>query len=89
MALHVYDSLMSCGKNYGLRNAGYYALRTLRTEKFFSYWGTDLLPQDTPLECGREFRVKFDVSVCTVRGHNCYCNHHINPNICQWLVGAI
>ena len=62
MALHVYDSLMSCGKNYGLRNAGYYALRTLRTEKFFSYWGTDLLPQDTPLECGREFRVKFDVS---------------------------
>ena len=61
MALHVYDSLMSCGKNYGLRNAGYYALRTLRTEKFFSYWGTDLLPQDTPLECGREFRVKFDV----------------------------
>jgi len=72
MALHVYDSLMSCGKNYGLRNAGYYALRTLRTEKFFSYWGTDLLPQDTPLECGREFRVKFDVSFCTVQGHSCW-----------------
>ena len=70
MALHVYDSLMSCGKNYGLRNAGYYALRTLRTEKFFSYWGTDLLPQDTPLECGREFRVKFDVSCHTMSEFN-------------------
>jgi pyruvate dehydrogenase phosphatase regulatory subunit len=60
VALHVYDSLVTYGKNYGLRSAGYYALRALRTEKFFAYWGTDLRPQDTPLECGREYRVKFD-----------------------------
>lgn len=61
-ALHVYDSLVTAGKNYGLHSAGYYALRALRTEKFFAYWGTDLLPSSTPLECGREYRVKFDVS---------------------------
>jgi len=59
-ALHVYDTLMRVGKNYGIRNAGYYALRALRTEKFFAYWGTDLTPLTTPLECGREFRVKWD-----------------------------
>ena len=41
---------------------GYYALRALRTEKFFSYWGVDLSSQVTPLECSRENRVKFDVS---------------------------
>jgi glycine cleavage system aminomethyltransferase T len=61
VALHVYDSLVTYGKNYGLRSAGYYALRALRTEKFFAYWGTDLTPQDTPLESGRDFRVKYDV----------------------------
>lgn len=60
-ALHVYDSLVTAGKNYGLHSAGYYALRALRTEKFFAYWGTDLLPSSTPLECGREYRVKFDI----------------------------
>ncbi|ELU09314.1 hypothetical protein CAPTEDRAFT_226885 [Capitella teleta] len=59
-ALHVYDSLMAYGENYGIRNTGYYALRALRTEKFFAYWGTDLTPQVTPLECGREYRVKLD-----------------------------
>lgn len=62
-ALHVYDSLMSVGKDFGVRNAGYYALRALRTEKFFAYWGTDLTPHTTPMECGREYRVKFDVSI--------------------------
>lgn len=51
---------MSVGQKYGIRNAGYYALRSLRIEKFFAFWGQDLDPFTTPLECGREFRVKFD-----------------------------
>ncbi|KAF3832258.1 hypothetical protein F7725_025923, partial [Dissostichus mawsoni] len=59
-ALHVYNELMSVGQKYGIRNAGYYALRSLRIEKFFAFWGQDLDAFTTPLECGREFRVKFD-----------------------------
>ena len=59
-ALHVYNEVMSVGQKYGVRNAGYYALRSLRIEKFFAFWGQDLDPFTTPLECGREFRVKFD-----------------------------
>lgn len=59
-ALHVYNEVMSVGQKYGIRNAGYYALRSLRIEKFFAFWGQDLDPFTTPLECGREFRVKFD-----------------------------
>ncbi|PVD21211.1 hypothetical protein C0Q70_19380 [Pomacea canaliculata] len=59
-ALHVYDILMEAGKDYGVRNAGYYALRHLRIENFFAYWGLDLSEKTTPLECGRGYRVKFD-----------------------------
>ncbi|KAM9301504.1 pyruvate dehydrogenase phosphatase regulatory subunit, mitochondrial isoform 2-T2 [Gastrophryne carolinensis] len=59
-ALHVYNELMSVGQKYGIRNAGYYALRSLRIEKFFAFWGQDLDAFTTPLECGREFRVKLD-----------------------------
>ena len=62
-ALHVYNEVMSVGQKYGVRNAGYYALRSLRIEKFFAFWGQDLDAFTTPLECGREFRVKFD-KVC-------------------------
>jgi hypothetical protein len=53
---------MSAGKDYGVRNAGYYALRHLRIENFFAFWGLDLNERTTPMECGRGFRVRFDVS---------------------------
>ncbi|XP_068116055.1 pyruvate dehydrogenase phosphatase regulatory subunit, mitochondrial [Hyperolius riggenbachi] len=59
-ALHVYNEIISVGQKYGIRNAGYYALRSLRIEKFFAFWGQDLDAFTTPLECGREFRVKLD-----------------------------
>jgi len=54
---------MKAGKSYGIRNAGYYAMRKLRVEKLFAFWGQDLTTDDTPFECGREFRVKFDVGI--------------------------
>lgn len=61
-ALHVYDRLQSAGEKFGLKNCGYYAMRALRVEKFFAFWGQDLDTFTTPLECGRTWRVKFDVS---------------------------
>ena len=61
-ALHVYEMLMKAGKDYGIRNAGYMALRHLRIEKLFAYWGTDMDPTTTPYETGRDFRVSLDVS---------------------------
>ncbi|XP_041375941.1 pyruvate dehydrogenase phosphatase regulatory subunit, mitochondrial-like isoform X2 [Gigantopelta aegis] len=59
-ALHTYDTLIRAGKDYGVSNAGYFAMRHLRTEQFFAYWGLDLNSRTTPMECGREFRVKLD-----------------------------
>ena len=51
---------MEKGKNYGIMNAGYFALRTLRIEKLFAFWGQDLDKNTTPYECGRDFRVKLE-----------------------------
>lgn len=51
---------MSVGQKYGIRNAGYYALRSLRIEKFFAFWGQDLNTLTTPMECGGESRVKLE-----------------------------
>lgn len=52
---------MKAGKDYGIRDAGYYALRELRIEKFYAFWGSDLTTHTTPLESGRDFRVNFEV----------------------------
>jgi pyruvate dehydrogenase phosphatase regulatory subunit len=61
-ALHVYSRLIDAGKKYGIRHCGYYAMRALRVEKFYAFWGQDLDTFTTPLECGRMWRVKFNVS---------------------------
>lgn len=58
--MHVYDTIIEKGRNYGIANAGYFALRGLRIEKMFSFWGQDLDKNTTPYECGRDFRVKLD-----------------------------
>lgn len=62
-ALHVYTQLIEAGQKYGIRHAGYYAMRALRVERFFAFWGQDLDTTTTPLECGRSWRVKFNVSL--------------------------
>ncbi|MPD03010.1 Pyruvate dehydrogenase phosphatase regulatory subunit, mitochondrial [Portunus trituberculatus] len=62
-AVHVYENLVSVGKKYNMLHAGYYAMRSLRIEKFYAFWGQDLDSTTTPLECGRGFRVKLNVSI--------------------------
>uniref|UniRef100_A0A8D8PN36 Pyruvate dehydrogenase phosphatase regulatory subunit, mitochondrial n=1 Tax=Cacopsylla melanoneura TaxID=428564 RepID=A0A8D8PN36_9HEMI len=62
-ALHVYTSLMTAGRQYAIRHSGYYAMRALRVEKFYAFWGQDLDTATTPLECGRAWRVKFDKGI--------------------------
>lgn len=54
---------MEAGEKYHIKHAGYYATRALRVEKFYAFWGQDLDTRTTPLECGRVWRVKFDVSL--------------------------
>jgi heterotetrameric sarcosine oxidase gamma subunit len=56
----VYDALMEAGAELGARNAGYYAVESLRLEKGFRAWGRELTPDYNPYEAGLSFAVKFD-----------------------------
>jgi glycine cleavage system aminomethyltransferase T len=56
----VYDALVAAGAHFGLVHAGYHALNSLRIEKAYRHWGHDITDEDTPLEAGLGFAVKFD-----------------------------
>jgi 4-methylaminobutanoate oxidase (formaldehyde-forming) len=58
--LGVYDELAAAGRSVGLVHAGYHALNSLRMEKGYRHWGHDITDEDTPLEAGLGFAVKFD-----------------------------
>ncbi|MBK1698125.1 GcvT family protein [Rhodovibrio salinarum] len=54
----VYDRLVAAGAAHGLANCGYRAIETLRLEKGYRAWGSDITADDTPLEAGLAFAVK-------------------------------
>ena len=56
----VYDTIVAAGARFGLAHAGYHALDSLRIEKAYRHWGHDITDEDTPLEAGLSFAVKFD-----------------------------
>ena len=58
-ATHAYDHLFDCAKenDIDLKNAGYYAMDSLRTEKGFRHLGHDISGDETPLESGLSFIV--------------------------------
>jgi 4-methylaminobutanoate oxidase (formaldehyde-forming) len=56
----VYDEIVSAGESFGLVHAGYHALNSLRMEKAYRHWSHDITDEDTPLEAGLGFAVKFD-----------------------------
>jgi sarcosine dehydrogenase len=56
----VYDTLTSVGQEFGLTNAGHYAINSLRLEKGYRAWGAELSPDDTPLEAGLGFAIDWN-----------------------------
>jgi 4-methylaminobutanoate oxidase (formaldehyde-forming) len=54
----VFDALMAAGKKYAIRPVGYRALESLRLEKGYRAWGSDITPNDTPFEAGLGWAVK-------------------------------
>jgi 4-methylaminobutanoate oxidase (formaldehyde-forming) len=56
----VYDALMEAGRDLGVRNAGYYAVESLRLEKGYRAWGRELTPDYNPFEAGLSFAVKLN-----------------------------
>ena len=51
-AATVYQMLMEYGGEFGIVNAGYRAIESLRLEKGYRAWGADIGPDYTPLEAG-------------------------------------
>jgi 4-methylaminobutanoate oxidase (formaldehyde-forming) len=54
----VYDELARAGEDVGRRDAGYYAMDSLRMEKAYRAWGRDVTIDDTPWEAGLGFAVR-------------------------------
>ncbi len=54
----VFDALMAAGAAHGIRPVGYRALESLRLEKGYRAWGSDITPNDTPVEAGLGWAVK-------------------------------
>jgi 4-methylaminobutanoate oxidase (formaldehyde-forming) len=54
----VFDALMAAGQAHRIRPVGYRALESLRLEKGYRAWGSDITPNDTPFEAGLGWAVK-------------------------------
>ena len=58
-ARSLWDALVEVGGDQGLVPAGYRAIDSLRLEKDIA-WGSDITPEDTPLEAGLGFAVDLE-----------------------------
>ena len=59
-AQDIYDKIIDAGSEHKLKMAGMHALNSLRLEKAYRHWGHDITDEDTPLDAGLAFAVKFD-----------------------------
>jgi 4-methylaminobutanoate oxidase (formaldehyde-forming) len=59
-AVGVYESLLGAGEELGLADAGYYAINSLRLDKGYRAFGSDLTPDHNPVEAGLRFTCKLD-----------------------------
>ena len=59
----VYNKLIEAGSPLGLRNAGYRAIETLRLEKGYRAWSSDIGPDHTPDEAGLGWAVKMKSNI--------------------------
>jgi glycine cleavage system aminomethyltransferase T/glycine/D-amino acid oxidase-like deaminating enzyme len=58
--LALWDAISAAGAEHGLVAGGYKAIDSLRLEKGYRVWGSDITADDTPYEAGLGFAVKLD-----------------------------
>jgi 4-methylaminobutanoate oxidase (formaldehyde-forming) len=56
----LWSDLWTAGREFGLVAGGYRAIETMRLEKGYRVWGSDLTAETTPYEAGLGFCVKLD-----------------------------
>jgi 4-methylaminobutanoate oxidase (formaldehyde-forming) len=62
-AVGVYQDLIAAGAEFGLVNAGYYAIESMRLEKGYRAFGRELTPDYNPVEAGLLFACKLGTDV--------------------------
>lgn len=62
-AARVYEAVQAAGIPRGMVNAGYRAIESLRLEKAYRAWASDLSPDTTPLEAGMGWAVKLSSNI--------------------------
>lgn len=62
-ALNVYEALSQTGAKFGIIDAGYRAIESLRLEKGYRAWSSDLTPDTSPLEAGMAWAVKLRTDI--------------------------
>jgi dimethylglycine dehydrogenase len=59
-AHHLFDALFAAGKEFGIGMVGMRAMESLRMEKSYRMWGTDLTRDYTPFEAGLDRFVRMN-----------------------------
>jgi 4-methylaminobutanoate oxidase (formaldehyde-forming) len=59
-AVQVWDRLVAAGESHGIAPGGYRVLDSLRIEKGYRYFGTDMGPSETPYQAALGFCVALD-----------------------------
>jgi len=62
-AVGVYDLLLDAGRELELAQGGYHAINSLRLDKGYRAFGSDITPDDNPLEAGLLFACKLGTDV--------------------------
>ncbi|MGD0375017.1 MAG: FAD-dependent oxidoreductase [Streptosporangiaceae bacterium] len=62
-AVGVYEELTAEGPRFGLVNAGYYAIESMRLEKGYRAFGRELTPDYGPVEAGLLFACKLNTGI--------------------------
>jgi 4-methylaminobutanoate oxidase (formaldehyde-forming) len=57
-ALKLWDTLWDAGKEFGMVAGGYRAIDSMRLEKGYRVWSSDITPDDNPYEAGLGFAVR-------------------------------
>jgi 4-methylaminobutanoate oxidase (formaldehyde-forming) len=72
----VFDALMAAGAKHGISPAGYRAIESLRLEKGYRAWGSDITPNDNPFEAGLGFAVKLKSNTPFMGREACAAQSH-------------
>jgi 4-methylaminobutanoate oxidase (formaldehyde-forming) len=59
----LWDTLWDAGQAHGMLAGGYRAIDSLRVEKGYRVWSSDITPDETPYEAGLGFAVRLDKEI--------------------------